>query len=183
MDSQPLTFFADLRGAENTGRSLRVSLHASAARRTAREEVPTPRMYCCSPGATSLNNLGGGEKLIIGGKSMGGRIASMVADESGARGLVCLGYPFHPPGKPAQLRVSHLKILQTPTLIAQGERDPFRWNQRSSRLSSFRPHPHLLGSRTRPFVYSSHAKVPVAPKAQNLAARWFSGSQLHFRLA
>ena len=56
---------------------------------------------------------------------MGGRIASMIADESGVRGLVCLGYPFHPPGKPGQLRTRHLKGMSTPALILQGERDPF----------------------------------------------------------
>jgi len=67
--------------------------------------------------------LGGGAGLVIGGKSMGGRIASMVADEAGARGLVCLGYPFHPPGRPDRLRVAHLKTLQTPALFVQGTRD------------------------------------------------------------
>lgn len=64
---------------------------------------------------------------VIGGKSFGGRVASMVADEltaTGAiRGLVCLGYPFHPMGKPEQLRTAHLAGLTTPTLICQGERD------------------------------------------------------------
>lgn len=67
--------------------------------------------------------------LIIGGKSMGGRVASMVADELTAAGriagLVCLGYPFHPPGKPDKLRTAHLEGLETPALICQGERDPF----------------------------------------------------------
>jgi len=62
---------------------------------------------------------------FIGGKSMGGRMASMVADEVGASGLVCLGYPFHPPGKPERLRTGHLESLATPTLIVQGTRDPF----------------------------------------------------------
>ena len=56
---------------------------------------------------------------------MGGRIASLVADEAGVAGLICLGYPFHPVGKPDQLRVEHLKTIKTPTLIVQGERDPF----------------------------------------------------------
>jgi predicted alpha/beta-hydrolase family hydrolase len=65
------------------------------------------------------------ETLIIGGKSLGGRIASLIADEAEAAGLVCLGYPFHPTGKPDQLRVEHLQAIQTPTLILQGERDPF----------------------------------------------------------
>jgi predicted alpha/beta-hydrolase family hydrolase len=63
--------------------------------------------------------------LVIGGKSMGGRIASMVADEAGVAGLVCLGYPFHPPGQPSKLRVAHLAHLKTPALFLQGERDAF----------------------------------------------------------
>jgi predicted alpha/beta-hydrolase family hydrolase len=68
--------------------------------------------------------LGGAERLVIGGKSMGGRMASLVADGAGVRGLVCLGYPFHPPGQPGRLRTAHLKDLRTPTLIVQGTRDP-----------------------------------------------------------
>jgi predicted alpha/beta-hydrolase family hydrolase len=67
----------------------------------------------------------GSEGLVIGGKSLGGRIASLVADDAGVAGLVCLGYPFHPVGEPHRLRVEHLKTIQTPTLIVQGERDPF----------------------------------------------------------
>lgn len=67
----------------------------------------------------------GPDNLIGGGKSMGGRIASMVADEVGVAGLVCLGYPFHPPGKPEKLRNEHLETLKTPALILQGERDTF----------------------------------------------------------
>ena len=63
------------------------------------------------------------ERLIIGGKSMGGRIASLVADEARVAGLVCLGYPFHPPGKPQVLRTKHLRDIHTPTLIVQGQRD------------------------------------------------------------
>ncbi len=67
--------------------------------------------------------------LFIGGKSMGGRIASLLADEAFAKGeitgLICLGYPFHAPGRPQRLRIEHLQDLQTPTLICQGERDPF----------------------------------------------------------
>lgn len=67
--------------------------------------------------------------LVIGGKSMGGRIATLLVDELAAttavRGCLCLGYPFHPPGRPAQLRTEHLTALITPTLILQGERDSF----------------------------------------------------------
>ena len=62
--------------------------------------------------------------LVIGGKSLGGRVASMVADEVGAAGLLCLGYPFHAAGKPPGERIAHLATLRTPTLIVQGTRDP-----------------------------------------------------------
>jgi predicted alpha/beta-hydrolase family hydrolase len=68
--------------------------------------------------------LGGGDRLVIGGKSLGGRMASLVADEARVSGLVCLGYPFHPPGQPEKLRTAHLRDLRTPTLIVQGTRDP-----------------------------------------------------------
>jgi predicted alpha/beta-hydrolase family hydrolase len=66
-----------------------------------------------------------GRPLVISGKSMGGRIASLVADQANVKGLVCLGYPFHPVGKPDKLRTEHLKSIRTPTLILQGERDTF----------------------------------------------------------
>jgi predicted alpha/beta-hydrolase family hydrolase len=78
--------------------------------------------------AAAVAALGGGPRLWIGGKSMGGRIASMVADEVGARGLVCLGYPFRPPGAAAwavEKRTAHLRLLRTPALIVQGTRDSF----------------------------------------------------------
>ncbi len=69
------------------------------------------------------------QMLFIGGKSMGGRVASLIADElyerKEIRGLVCLGYPFHPPAKPHQLRTEHLIELRCPALVVQGERDPF----------------------------------------------------------
>lgn len=67
----------------------------------------------------------GPQELVIGGKSMGGRIASMLADELGVRGVLCLGYPFHPPGRPEQTRTEHLAGLRTPCRIIQGTRDPF----------------------------------------------------------
>ena len=70
-----------------------------------------------------VRGVGGAAGLVIGGKSMGGRMASLIADEIGARGLVCLGYPFHPAGKPGKLRVEHLAAMQTPTLTVQGTRD------------------------------------------------------------
>lgn len=72
-----------------------------------------------------IDDLGDGERVAIGGRSMGGHIASMVADEASVRGLICLDYPFHPVGRPERLRVAHLAALRTPALIVQGERDAF----------------------------------------------------------
>jgi len=77
--------------------------------------------------AEQVSSLPAKRPLIIGGKSMGGRIASLLADELWSQnkilGCICLGYPFHPLGKPKTLRVEHLQNLQTPTLVIQGERD------------------------------------------------------------
>jgi predicted alpha/beta-hydrolase family hydrolase len=64
------------------------------------------------------------EPAFIGGKSMGGRVATHIADRVEARGVVVLGYPFHPPGQPDKLRVEHLRTLRTRCLIVQGTRDP-----------------------------------------------------------
>ena len=73
----------------------------------------------------AVKEIGKPKSLVIGGKSMGGRMASMVADEMGVAGLLIYGYPFHPPGQPQKLRTAHLKDLRTPALIVQGTRDAF----------------------------------------------------------
>ena len=69
-----------------------------------------------------------GTPVAIGGKSMGGRMATMLAaepDPPALLGVVAMGYPLHPPGKPDQLRVAHLPGVRVPVLVLQGERDPF----------------------------------------------------------
>lgn len=63
--------------------------------------------------------------LWLGGKSMGGRAASMLASEQPCPGLVIAGYPFHPPKAPDKLRLAHWPDVKAPSLILQGERDPF----------------------------------------------------------
>jgi len=100
-----------------------------AARRSGQRKPP-PRAESVQPEyIAAIDALGAKGKLVIGGKSMGGRVASMIADamhgEGKIAGLLCLGYPFHPPEKPQQLRTAHLAGLKTPTLIVQGSRDPF----------------------------------------------------------
>jgi predicted alpha/beta-hydrolase family hydrolase len=68
-----------------------------------------------------------GHAVFIGGKSMGGRMATHLAAQGleGLRGVVVLGYPLHPPGKPDRLRVEHLPEITVPVLVVQGERDAF----------------------------------------------------------
>jgi len=119
-------------------------------------------------------------RLAIGGKSMGGRIASQVAasDGEGIAGLVALGYPLHPPGRPERLRTKHLPALAVPMLIVQGERDAF------GTPDELRPVLRTLKAKNELFVVESgdHSfKVPKSagtPQAQIHArvldeiARW-----------
>ncbi|WP_047045573.1 alpha/beta fold hydrolase [Vibrio mexicanus] len=63
--------------------------------------------------------------VVIGGKSMGGRMASLLQDHDKVAGTACLGFPFHPPGKPENYKGAHLAELSKPCLILQGERDTF----------------------------------------------------------
>jgi uncharacterized protein len=110
-------------------RVVRFEFGYMAARREGHRKPP-PRAELLMPEYLSaVEQIPIAGHLIIGGKSMGGRVGSMVADDLFAAGkilgLLCLGYPFHPPGKPAQLRTKHLLDLMTPTLICQGTRDEF----------------------------------------------------------
>lgn len=75
--------------------------------------------------AALVAELGPRPRLFIGGRSMGGRVATHVADSLGVQGVIALGYPFHPPKKPESLRIAHLLEMKTPCLIVQGTRDPF----------------------------------------------------------
>ena len=84
---------------------------------------PAPKLLECWREVYALVRPHVAGKLAIGGKSMGGRMASLLADELGADALVCLGYPFYAVGKPEKPRVEHLAGLKTRTLIVQGERD------------------------------------------------------------
>jgi predicted alpha/beta-hydrolase family hydrolase len=116
--------------AERGVATVRFEFGYMAARREGGSRKPPPRAErLVDEYRAAVAGAPGEGPLLIGGKSMGGRVASLVADELHAggviAGLVCLGYPFHPPNRPEQLRTAHLGRLACPALIVQGERDPF----------------------------------------------------------
>ncbi|HRD75472.1 MAG TPA: alpha/beta fold hydrolase [Hyphomicrobiaceae bacterium] len=116
--------------AERGLRVARFEFAYMAARRAGGSRRPPPRAEALvDEYHAAISGIAAPGKLIIGGKSMGGRVASMIAEAQlhadKIAGLVCLGYPFHPPKSPEKLRVAHLAALTVPTLIVQGERDPF----------------------------------------------------------
>ena len=129
MDSPFMDAFADGLAARGL-RCARFEFPYMAQRRDdGKKRPPNPARVLLATWREVIDEIGR-DRLVIGGKSMGGRMASMIAAElesEGApvRGVACLGYPFHPPGKPEKLRTEHLENLKTPTLICQGTRDPF----------------------------------------------------------
>lgn len=123
MDSPFMRDIAALIAAEGV-RVARFEFPYMAARRAGVRRPPDREPTLRRVWLEVIDELGSGANVVIGGKSMGGRYASMVADEAGVRGLVCLGYPFHPAGQAGQLRTAHLETLRTKALFIQGERDP-----------------------------------------------------------
>lgn len=129
MDSPGMTALT----AALTGAGLRIvrfEFDYMASRRRGAGRKPPPRAEKVIPEyRDAVAALASEGPILIGGKSMGGRVASMVADDLHAEGrvagLVCFGYPFHPPGKPEKTRTAHLERLVTPALIFQGTRDTF----------------------------------------------------------
>ncbi|GAB5375981.1 MAG: alpha/beta fold hydrolase [Acuticoccus sp.] len=128
MDSAAMNAISAALAAEGL-RVVRFEFAYMAARREGARKPPPRGERLVPEYRAAVDALDGAGRLLIGGKSLGGRVASMLADElhraGRIAGLVCLGYPFHPPAKPQQLRTAHLADLATPTLIFQGTRDPF----------------------------------------------------------
>lgn len=122
MDTPFMSFFATAL-ADRGWRVARFEFPYMARRRREDRRPPPDRQPVLLATWRAVIGHFGPDRLVIGGKSMGGRMASLVADEAGVRGLACLGYPFHPAGKPERLRSEHLAALRTPCLICQGTRD------------------------------------------------------------
>jgi predicted alpha/beta-hydrolase family hydrolase len=111
-------------------RIVRFEFDYMSARRSTGQRSPPPRAELLKQEYEAvIDGLGARGTLVIAGKSMGGRVASMIADDlydtGKISGLLCLGYPFHPIGKPDSLRTDHLAEMKPPALICQGTRDLF----------------------------------------------------------
>ncbi|MFW2541339.1 alpha/beta family hydrolase [Primorskyibacter sp. 2E107] len=129
MDTPFMTGIAGALAAEGL-RVVRFEFAYMAARRSGGSRRPPPKVHLLEDEfREAIAALDCDGPLIIGGKSMGGRVASLIAGDLHApgqvQGLLCLGYPFHPTGKPETLRTAHLENMACPTLICQGTRDPF----------------------------------------------------------
>nr|WP_245399710.1 alpha/beta family hydrolase [Atopomonas sediminilitoris] len=104
--------------------------YMQARRADGKKRPPNPQKQLLEHWQTVINALSAqwAGRIAIGGKSMGGRMASLLAADElpeAVSALVCLGYPFHPPGKPEKNRTEHWPRIGVPSLIVQGERDPF----------------------------------------------------------
>ncbi len=129
-DTPFLRVFAQQLAERGVVATFRFEFAYMAARRSGGPRKPPPKAErLVDEYRAAVAAAGPGSPLVIGGKSMGGRVGSLIADDLHAAGriagLVCLGYPFHPPNRPEQLRTRHLAGLSCPALIVQGERDPF----------------------------------------------------------
>ena len=144
MDSPFMNVFAE--GLADAG--LRVARfefpYMAARRRGGGRKAPDRPDVLMRTWKEVVAGLGGGEALVIGGKSMGGRMASMVADEVGARGLVCLGYPFHAAGRPDAPRIAHLGAPGDTDADRPGNPRQHGKARRGRRLRARRPYRHPL---------------------------------------
>ncbi len=126
MDSSGMTDVATRIAARGV-RVVRFEFAYMASRRSGVRKPPPRADTLLDEYRAALDEVGG--RPVIGGRSMGGRVASMIAESLFAAGdvagLACLSYPWHPPSKPEQPRIEHLAALSIPTLIVQGTRDPF----------------------------------------------------------
>ena len=97
--------------------------------RVAGRRAPAPPAHVDAAWRAVAEHLDGSERgdlpLIVGGRSFGARVACRTADDVGAVGVLCLAFPLHPPGRPERSRLPELTSVTMPTLVVQGDRDPF----------------------------------------------------------
>ena len=93
--------------------------------RVAGRRSPAPANQLDAAWTSVIEQLAFDVPLIAGGRSSGARVACRTAAETGAAAVLCLAFPVHPPGRPEKSRLDELDAVTVPTLVVQGERDPF----------------------------------------------------------
>lgn len=139
--------------------------YMAARRRDGRRRPPDRQARLLESWRAAIAALGA-DTTVIGGKSMGGRMASLVADACRVRGLLCLGYPFHPPRRPDRPRTAHLADLATRTLVVQGTRDPL------GGAAEVAAYPLSPGIRVHWIEDGDHDLVPRKKSGRDKAAAW-----------
>ena len=115
-----------------------------------------------------LHGNGNDSPLVVGGRSFGGRVACRTAADVGAAGVLCLAFPVHPPGRPEKSRLPELMSVTVPTLVVQGERDPFGV-----------PNPKSLPSgHTLVVVDGDHSLKKDAPTIRAAVSDWLTSNVL-----
>jgi uncharacterized protein len=93
--------------------------------RVAGRRSPAPARQLDAAWVAVVEHLAFGLPLVVGGRSLGARVACRTAAETGAMAVLCLAFPLHPPGRPEASRLAELEAVTVPVLVVQGERDPF----------------------------------------------------------
>lgn len=116
----------DLVGASNAASEAGLSVAlVEQPYRVAGRRSPAPSRQLDESWVAVVSQLFEGRPLIVGGRSAGARVACRTFGETGARAVLCLAFPVHPPGKPEKSRLTELDAVTVPALVVQGERDPF----------------------------------------------------------
>lgn len=151
-----------------------------------RRPDPAPRLITAWRDviAGARDRLGAERPVVIGGRSMGGRIASLLAAEGGrdgeqCAGLLLLGYPLHPAGRPEQLRTAHWPALRVPVLFVQGDRDALcrtdlLARERAAHLAHVRSDLHVLAGGDHSFKVRGRPQGEVAAEIVRVATAWLA---------
>jgi predicted alpha/beta-hydrolase family hydrolase len=117
----------DLVGAAAAAQAARISVVlVEQPYRVAGRRSPAPAKQLDTVWVSVVTQLGlAGLPLVAGGRSLGARVACRTAGETGAAAVLCLAFPVHPPGRPEKSRLAELDAVRVPTLVVQGDRDPF----------------------------------------------------------
>jgi predicted alpha/beta-hydrolase family hydrolase len=136
--------------------------------RVAGRKAPAPPAHVDAAWRSVAEHLGPERRdlpLIVGGRSFGGRVACRTAADVGAAGVLCLAFPFHPPGRPEKSRLEELTSVTVPTLVVQGDHDPFGV-----------PDPATLpGGHTLVVVEGDHSLKKDAPTIRAAITAWLGG--------